>query len=318
MHQAKSAPTVTRVAGPEYSFSLEDAVTSTVTQITGPARKSFIDTNRSSRAYSYTEQHGSDTNSDYNEEGISDEDSPTIRKAILSSTMNLRESGISRDSMATIKADSYGSESISHGSSPFSLSPYQLDHREDPPIPFRPLLKDGETRPSLSSLQEDARDDFLSQDYIPPSTTSTTAQEVEVPSFSGLSQTIPTFALVRSPLPVKIASHLTLISQADSSSSSLLTNRLAKSRGPALSSPPTVTAIGKPSALVSAGSLFTSYHQDDPLTLNSPPIQDTDVGPAEAAASPEHVSPMPHMMPKTPTWLKPLRLVGVTSSLMLS
>lgn len=104
---------------------------------------------------------------------------------------------------------------------------------------------------------------------------------------------------------------MTLISQADSSNSSLIANRLARARGPAPSSPPIVTHDGNPSAPISIGALSASdYQPDDTLSLNSRPIQDTEVDAAEEAASPKQISPTPPMAVKTPSWLKPLKLVG--------
>ena len=183
-------------------------MTSTVVPVTVSSKK-FNDTNRSFRHHS-AERHDSDSNSDSNEQDFSDENPSTIRKAILSSTVNLRDSGVSRDSMATIKADSYGSENTSHVSSSFSLSLYHAEYRKGPSvsIPSRSSQNSSmEPRHSLSPLQEDARDGLLPQGNTPPSAISVTAQEVELPSLDGILRTIPSFTLVRSPQLVNLASH---------------------------------------------------------------------------------------------------------------
>jgi hypothetical protein len=143
----------------------------------------------------YAEQYDYDFNSETEEEEASDVDSPTIRKRILSSIANTRDSGVSRDSVATVKGDSYGAEATSH-----SLSYYNSQHRKRSSVSSRfnpPQQISEETGLSPSLLQEGAIDGPLSQGHTPTSATSSNAQELEVPVFGGPMLTIPQFTLVR-------------------------------------------------------------------------------------------------------------------------
>ncbi|KAF8496321.1 hypothetical protein JB92DRAFT_1062745 [Gautieria morchelliformis] len=310
LHQTEGTPSATRVDDPGYSFSqLDNSNSGTGTSVKQPytiqPEKPFNDINRPSRHYSNTntEQRGSDSESDPDGEGTSDVGFPTIRKAILPLTGSTRASGFYRDSMATVKADSYGSETTSRVASFHSLPHHHPDHPKGSSFSNRskqPPKISVETELSLSSLNESAIDGSLSHGHTPTSAISATAQEVEVPVFGGLSRTIPAFTL------------------ANSSSSSLIANRLAKSRGPAPHSPPIVTPAENPSTPFSAGALYASYYEEIPTpTLESPQAQDTEVDApedAEDAASPEHAPLASHVAPRTHAWLKPLRLVGFLNS----
>lgn len=204
LHQAKSTPIVIRTPAPDNAFSQQGE---TNTGTTLPASEAYAprsdiastDTYRHSHHYSniYAEQHDSDTDTDTDTDTEDDDDSPTIRKHILSSTANIRESGISRDSVATVKGDSYGTEHPSHTtpSSSYSLSYY---HQRPPSVSYPKLPQKVSVETGLvpSSLHQSAVNGSRFEGHTPTSAISTNAQELEVPVFGGPMRIIPPFTLV--------------------------------------------------------------------------------------------------------------------------
>lgn len=189
LHQVTRTRTATRAPGSEGSLSkLDDPDSVTANETYTFPKIPFKHTDRSSRhdSNTYAEQHDTDTNTEASDDcdTSDDEDSPTIRNRILSSTVNTIDSGVSRDSVATVKGDPYGAETMPHVESSYSLSYYHSEHR---------------SRSSFSNRSKSSSSDVdgpLSRSHTPISAISATAQEVEVPAFGGLSRTMPQFTLV--------------------------------------------------------------------------------------------------------------------------